>query len=456
MSGLTILKMAWRNLWRQKRRTILTLISIVFGGFFAVMLTATQDYTWVDFIDSTARMGSGHITVQHPEYMDKPTLTRTVTGTDGKRATVKTDEDVSVAVERTTGQAMLATAHDSYGAFFIAYDPTQETEYTQDWNEGVCRPTATAPTEDQVDACMAARESAACGEIAECEWGLKKLLAGELFTEPDQKGIILGKVLAENLEAEIGDKVVFTLTDRSGEIVSGMERVKGVIDTGADTTDAAISLLPIGAVRDVVGYDPTESTQVAIFLNNGRRTLTVSERVEKLIGGETAVLTWDEIQPEIKTFIAMKKGGGAVMSIVLGILVAAGIFNTIFMSVMERTREFGIMIAIGYSPRQLFSVVMAESAIFATLGLLLCAAVTAGPYLWLNKNGMDMTAMYQSMGMESMDISGVGFDPVMPFGVFPENMLAIVLAIMGACMLAGLYPAWKAGRVEPVESINLV
>ncbi len=418
MSGLKILKMAWRNLWRQKRRTILTLISIIFGGFFAVMMTGMQDYTWVDFIDTTARMGSGHITLQHPEYQDKPTLTRTVTETDDKRAAVATDADVATTVERTTGQAMLATAHDSFGAFFIAYDPTQETEYTLEWTDG--------------------------------------LVEGELFTTPDDDGIILGDTLAENLEAEIGDKVVFTLTDRSGEIVSGMERVKGIIDTGADSTDAAISLLPIGAVRDVVGYDVAESTQVAIFLNNGRRTLTVSERVEKLVGGQTAVLTWDEIQPEIKTFIAMKKGGGAVMSLVLGILVAAGIFNTIFMSVMERTREFGIMVAIGYSPRQLFAVVMAESAIFATVGLILSAAVTAPLYLKLNKDGLDMTAMYQSMGMESLDISGVGFDPVMPFGVFPENMVAIALAIVLACMLSGLYPAWKAGRVSPVESINLV
>ena len=418
MSGLKILKMAWRNLWRQKRRTILALISIIFGGFFAVLMTGTQDYTWVDFIDTTARMGSGHITLQHPEYQDKPTLTRTVTGTDDKRATVETDADVATAVERTTGQAMLATAYDSFGAFFIAYDPTQETEYTLEWTDGI--------------------------------------IAGEPFTAPDDDGIILGDVLAENLEAEIGDKVVFTLTDRSGEIVSGMERVSGIVDTGAESTDAALVLLPIDTVRSVVGYDAAESTQVAIFLNNGRRTLTVSERIDKLIGAEAAVLTWDEIQPEIKTFIAMKKGGGMVMSMVLGILIAAGIFNTIFMSVMERTREFGIMVAIGYTPRQLFSVVMAESAIFATVGLFLSVAVTAPLYLKLNKDGLDMTAMYQSMGMESMDISGVGFDPVMPFGVFPENMVAIALAIVLACMLAGLYPAWKAGRVSPVESINLV
>ena len=102
---------------------------------------------------------------------------------------------MKVAVERTTGQAMLSTASDSFGAFFIAYDPTVESEYTLEWTDG--------------------------------------LLDGELFTEPDADGIVLGEVLAENLDAELGDKVVYTLTDRSGEIVSGMERLSGIITTGS-------------------------------------------------------------------------------------------------------------------------------------------------------------------------------------------------------------------------------
>jgi len=455
MNVLKIFSMAWRNLWRQKRRTILTLVSIVFGGSFAIFMTGMQDYTWVDFIDSTAKMGSGHITVQHPEYQDRPTLSRTVTSTDDKRAAVQADDEVAITVERTTGQAMLATASDSFGAFFIAYDPTEETPYTQIWTDGDCVPVAEEPTEDAVAACEA-HDLEACGTDATCAWDYEKLLAGELFDAPDSDGIVLGRVLANNLEAEIGDRVVFTLTDRSGEIVSGMERLSGIITTGADSTDAAIVLLPIETVRSVVGYEANESTQVAIFLNNGRRTLTASERIDALIGDDAAVLTWDQMRPEIKTFIAMKKGGGAVMSIVVAILVAAGIFNTIFMSVMERTREFGIMTAIGYNARQLFMLVMAESIIFATLGLALCAALTAAWYPGLAETGLDMTAMYQSMGMTNIEVSGIGMDTVMPFGIFAENLVAIATAIVVACLLAGLYPAWRAGRVEPVESINLV
>jgi len=394
------------------------LSSIAFGGFLAILMTGTQDYTWVDFIDTTARLGSGHIAVQHPEYLDRPTLTRTVTETEAKRASIQTDASVSVAVERTTGQAMVATAKDSLGAFFIAYDPTQETAYTLEWTEG--------------------------------------LHTGTLFERPDDDGIVLGKILADNLGAELGDKVVYTLTDRSGEIVSGMERLSGTLKTGAQSTDASLVLMPIDTVRDVIGYAPAESTQIAIFLNNGRRTLTVAERIDKLIGDDAAVLTWDQLQPEIKTFIAMKKGGGIVMNLVIGVLVAAGIFNTLFMSVMERTREFGIMLAIGYSPRQLFSLVMVESFLLACLGLVLSIIVTAPLYAYLSANGLDLTEAYAQQGMDTMDIGGVGFDPILPFGVFPESAAAIAAAIFGATLLAGAYPAWKAGRVDPIASINLV
>ncbi len=232
-----------------------------------------------------------------------------------------------------------------------------------------------------------------------------------------------------------------------------MERVTGLIATGAPSLDAGLVLLPIDTVRRVVGYDPTESTQVAVFLDDGRRSLRAAERLRGELGEDVAVLTWDEIQPEIKAFVAMKIGGGRVMEIIIGLLVAAGIFNTMFMSVMERSREFGIMMAIGYSPRQLFALVMAESGLMAVLGLLAGVAVTAWPYSYLARNGIDMSQAYAQSG--NIDIGGVSFDTILRIGIFPENAIAIAVAIVLATVLAGTYPAWKAGRVNPVEAINI-
>jgi ABC-type lipoprotein release transport system permease subunit len=416
MTGLKLVLLAWRNLWRQRRRTVLTLVSIAFGGFLAVMMTAMQDRSFADFIDTAARLGSGHVTVQHPEFKDKPTITRTVTQTDDKRAAATADSEVVRAVDRVTAQTMVSTASDSFGAVFIAYDPEHETADSFEFTDG--------------------------------------LVEGELFETAHDRGIVLGQSLARNLGAELGDKIVFTMTDRAGEIVTDMERLTGIVSTGAPSLDAGLCLLPLDTVRRVVGFDPNESTQVAVFLDDGRHSVDAAARLRGVLGSDVAVLTWDEIQPEIRAFVAMKVGGGRVMEIIIGILVAAGIFNTIFMSVMERTREFGIMMAIGYSPRQLFALVMAESGLLAVMGLFAAVAVTAGPYYLMSTQGIDMSEVYAQSG--AVEIGGVGFDTTLRIGIFPENAIAIAVAIVVATLLAGIYPAWKAGRVDPVESINLI
>ena len=129
MKGPNLASMAWRNLWRNRRRTLLTLVSIAFGGFLAVIFTAMQDRSFADFIDTAARLGAGHVTLQHHEYLDTPTLTRTVADAEGLRAIALQDRDVRHAVARITGPIMLATARDSYGAFFIAFDPKALARY---------------------------------------------------------------------------------------------------------------------------------------------------------------------------------------------------------------------------------------------------------------------------------------------------------------------------------------
>lgn len=417
MNLLQLVSLAWRNLWRQRRRTLLTLSSIAFGGFLAVMFTALEDMSFADFINTAARLGSGHVAIQHPEYRDTPTLTRSVTGTEAKEALAEADPATSHSVERTMGQTMVSTANDSFGALFIAYDPAKETADTFAFGNSIS--------------------------------------AGKLFTGADDKGIVLGEVLAKNLDAQLGDKVVFTMTDRSGKIVTGMERLVGTVHSGAPSLDAGLCLLPIGTVRKLVGYAPDEATQVAVFLKDGRDAPKVAGRLHGAVGPDVAVLTWDEIQPEIRSFIAAKIGGTIVMEVIIALLVAAGIFNTIFMSVMERSREFGIMLALGYTARQLFALVMLESLFLAGMGLAASVAITAWPYTWAAKHGIDLTEVYAQQGLNTMEIGGVGMSPIMRIGIYPENAVIIAVAIVLATLTAGLYPAWKAGRVNPVESINL-
>jgi ABC-type lipoprotein release transport system permease subunit len=181
----------------------------------------------------------------------------------------------------------------------------------------------------------------------------------------------------------------------------------------------------------------------------------VAERLQsRLPPADVAAVTWDQNLPELASFIAMKVGSTVFFELIIAILVAAGIFNTLFVSVMERLREFGIMMAIGFSPRRLFSLVMWESLWIGLVGLLAAGVVTALPYYLANTKGLDMSAMVGKGG--AGEVAGVTFDPILYVEIYPESLGLITVAVLLATLLSGLYPAWRAGRVAPVESIKLV
>jgi ABC-type lipoprotein release transport system permease subunit len=184
------------------------------------------------------------------------------------------------------------------------------------------------------------------------------------------------------------------------------------------------------------------------------RSRRLDEAVAKHDGGGVAALPWHVLQPELAGFIAMKVGGAWIMEAIIMLLVAAGIFNTIFVGVMERMREFGILRAIGWSPGQLGRLVITESALLAAGGIALGLLVTAGPYWYLHRVGFDlMGALTDGQGAE---VAGIAMTTRMYVDIYPENALMIGGAALCATLLSGIYPAWKAGHVDPAETIRLV
>jgi ABC-type lipoprotein release transport system permease subunit len=310
---------------------------------------------------------------------------------------------------------MLATAAQNYGAAFVAFDPAMEDEHTLSL--------------------------------------LAAVSAGEIFASSDAPGIVLGARLAEKLDAELGRKVVYTLTDKNGEIVQQAARVVGLIETGAPTVDGGLALVALDRMRELLGYSADETLQVALFLRDQRTAGELAARLGARVAPDVAALAWYEVQPELAGFIQMKVASATFLEGVILLLVAAGIFNTIFVSVMERMREFGIMLAIGFSPARLFSLVMCESLWLGLVGIGCAALLTAGPYWYLHEVGVDISKQLELSGSE---VAGVALSTVMRVSIYGDHLVAIVVAALAATLLSGLWPAWSAGRVAPVESIRLV
>ena len=414
MNQIKLPSMAWLNLWRNRRRTLLTLSSIAFGVMLAILFTGIGDSNWREMIDLAARLGGGHVSMEHREFRDLPILKHTISDDGRLRELALADPDVERVVSRIAGQIMLSTAGQSYGAGFIAFDPAEEDATTLSLIEAI----------DE----------------------------GKVFETSRDGGIILGRQLAENLNVRLGGKVIYTLTDKNGEIIYGVTRLSGIATTGAPTVDAGLCLLPIDSLRDALGMGRGEATQIAMFLSDQRDADAVASRLA-MPSPDLIALPWHRSQPELAGFIAMKVAGAQLMELIIMVLVAAGIFNTIFVSVMERTREFGIMLAIGFSPGMIFGLVMLESLWLGIVGLVAAVFVTAGPYYYLWNTGVDISAQLDISGSE---VAGVALSSIMRVDIYPENALAIAAAALIATLLSGLYPAWQAGRIEPVESIRLV
>ena len=412
---MNLTKMAWRSLWRRKRRTLITAGSVGFGFLLAYTFTAMGDYIYTNMIDTSAKMGYGHVTLEAVGYNDSPSLDKRLRNANALRERALLVPNVKDAIVRITGQAMFASASKSIGGIFIAIDPAEE---SPEWNIFI-------------------------GSMVE----------GKLFEGPGGRGIVVGNKMAEKLNLKLGKKVIYTTTDVSGEIVSQMARVKGIFRTGVDDVDGYMVLLPIDSVRAILGYSGGEATMVSIFINDQRRSEQVRDEVRKVTGGSAAeALTWSETQPDMAGYVTIDKGFNYLFQFLVGLMIAAGILNTMLMSVLERTREFGIMMAIGMSPRKLFRLVIIESFYIGLIGLVIGIAITIPVHYYFATVGIDIGGYIE----EGADISGVLLDPLLKMRFYWESAAVILFAVFALTLAAGLYPAYKAGRVPPVESLKTI
>jgi len=227
--------------------------------------------------------------------------------------------------------------------------------------------------------------------------------------------------------------------------------VRGIFATGENQVDTAVVLLPLTRLRQVIHYESDEASLVSIFVTDQRRIEKIrSELTAWLPGPEREILSWRETQAELAGLIAIDQSGNYLMQFLVGLLIAAGIFNTMLMSVMERRREFGMMMALGMGPQQVVLQVLSESLLIGLLGLALGVLITTPWYLYMVRVGID----FSSQIGQDYSTSGVLVDPVLKFRLYRESVIGILAGIFSLTMLAGILPAIRAGRLVVVESIR--
>jgi ABC-type lipoprotein release transport system permease subunit len=404
-------KLAWKNLWRRKRRTLITMSSVAFGVWFTATFVGICNHTYTELIDGSVRMGFGHVSIEPVGYNISPSLDKRLPNAESLAETTRALSGVTAAIARISGPAVISTASGSVPGMLLGIDP--------------------------------AKESASMNAY------LASIREGKVFESAAGRGAVLGSVLAQRLRLKLGSKIVYTAIDVNGEMISETARVEGIFKTGVDDVDGAAVLLPIDALRKSLKYGPGEVTMISVYLDDHRR----SEKVAGLLRENTTnaeVHTWKDTQPGVASYIALDGSMSDVFLALIVLVIAAGVLNTMVMSVLERKRELGVMLAIGTSPSVLFRLIVCEASILAVIGFIAGAIIFVPWMFYMQQVGIDLTSVVGS----DMQVSGVLYDPIIHIALRPEDASVIMLSLFTLVLATAAYPAYRAARLPPIESMR--
>lgn len=410
-----VLKMAWRNLWRKPRRTLLTVITISLGLALLLIFLGLGDGGHEQMIESAVHMGSGHVLVQQKGYLEKGGIDRLLSPEEIRSIESWSQErkgrfPIRHILRRTFVSGLASSADGSTGVQLIGIQPLEEMQ-ASDFDE--------------------------------------KLIEGEFLNADDRDWVILGQGVAHKLALEVGEKLVLMAQGvNSVEIRSRLVRVRGILRTGLEEQDQTLALMPLGAAQEFLDLG-AQVHQIALLMEDAR----FSEELAR-IGQENfptlEVLSWGEALPQLKDFIRIDDGGNYVMNLILFLLISFTVLNTLLMSVLERGREFALLHCLGLTPGRRFVMVLMEAFFIACLSALTGFGLGYGVHLYLSRSGLPLDLFYSG----ELTAAGVAFDPVMYSHLSPARILQSMVVVFSLTLLLAVFPAWRAARSADVHSLG--
>jgi len=404
-------RLAWRNIWRQKRRTWLTALAMIFSNILLVFMISLQSGSYDMMINNTLAMFSGQVQIQHDGYKDSQKMRQVVGNIRGLASTIRQKfPQVSVAA-RANAFVLVSSEDRSFGTQVVGVEPAHEPDVS------------TIP-----------------GLLAE----------GRYLDDPNAAEIVIGSVMARNLKVTTGDELTFLGSGRDGSFAAGVVTVVGIFDSGSQDLDRSLAELPLEYFQDafamaesghVIALSVDDLGEVPAMMAPLKEAISVQEGL--------IVLDWETLNPGLKQAIQADMASAWLMYGVLIILVAFSVLNTQLMSVLERTREFGVIMAIGIKPRRLAMLVLLETFLMALLGLLIGVLLGGLVAAYFAEVG------FTYPGMDEM-AEKFNMSPVMYPSLKPLSLMLGPLVVFVFCLFAAVYPAMKLYALRPVEAMRAV
>lgn len=402
-----ILKLAWRNIWRNPARSFVVIGAIIIGVWSVIFLMGVMQGMINSYVENAIKRETSHIQIHHPEYMKDKESKFYMDDTEQLIQDIEKIPGVKAATIRSQTNVMVASSHGTRGIRINGIVPGREEKLT----------------------------------------GLNELLVeGKYLEEGKPNQILLSSRLASKLKVKLRSKIILTFQTLDGEIISGAFRIKGLYDTKNAMFDDNIAFVDIHSLNELLGKQDI-GHEAMIYIGSVEQMDSTVMSLKKAFP-DLLVQNYREISPELGLFETQIGMAGRIYMVIFMLALIFGIINTMLMAVLERVRELGMLMAVGMNKLKIFLMIVLETLLLGVVG----APIGIG-------FGYLLTSYYSTRGINLVIFSKEGMEQ---FGmtnfiypsVNPEDYLFLAMSVFITALLASLYPAYKAIRLKPVEAIR--
>ena len=466
-------QLAWRNLWRNKRRTIITAASVFFAVFFALVMRSFQLGAYDRLFKNVIESYTGYLQIQQKNYFDDPVLDNGFEITPGLLDSIKKDPDITGVVPRLQSFALAAVGSRTQGVIVMGIDPREE-EHVSSISQRLVRfrlsseairalksqplPERTKKMLDVysgdsyssvgrllIDLDIPDEDTASVLPLMRKYASFKN----EYLSENDSDAVVIGSGLSSYLRADVGDTLVMIGQGYHGSTAAGKYVIKGIVRLPAPDIDNIIVYLPINEARTFFDAPGLLTSLVLNVKKNDNRSLTATEeRLKGFINGQLTILPWQKLNELLVNQIEADNNSGKIMIGILYLVIAFGVFGTVVMMMAERKREFGMLVSIGMQKAKLAKVVSFELLLTGVLGIIAGIIVSLPIVFYGHFHPIRFTG---EMGRMYEDY---GFEPVMPTMLPHAYYLGQILVVLIILGIAIAYSIRKVFRINVIKSMR--
>lgn len=401
------LKLAWRNIWRNKKRTAITVASIGFAVFFACVMQSFQLGSYDRMIDNTVRFSTGHIQIHDNGYWEEKIIDKSFEPNEKIDQAINNLENVELTAPRLESFALAAYKNSTRGVLVMGVDPKKEL---------------------------------AMNHLDE------KITAGQYFQNDD--AVLVGEGLADYLDIDIGDTLVMIGQGFRGINAAGKYPVDGILKFPIPEMNKSAVFMPLETAQYFYGAT-NRLTSISILVDQEDNVKPSLQNLRAALDTEAYdIMSWREMMPELVQSIELDYYGGLIMIFILYGVIAFGIFGTFLMMAKERAYEFGILIAIGMKKIKLQLMVALEVIVMAFLGVLSGVVASLPVLVYMYFNPIQVT------GKMAESLEKFGLEPILPFSMAPSIFGQQAVIILIITLILGAYPLHAIGSTVIVKALR--